>query len=139
MLYTYTNSTQSVATDAAIALNTNAVQTGCTVTHTAGTTAVSLNKTGYYEVHFNADVTSATTGALSIQMQGNGVDVAGAEATTTVTTASEISNVSFTAIVRVLPNCCAILGNIPYVLTFVNTGAATASVSNAAVTVTKVA
>lgn len=137
MLYTYSNGTQAVAVDTAIALNTNSIQTGCTVTHLPGSSVINLNKPGYYEVHFNADVTSDAAGDVNIQMQNNSVDVISAEATTTLV-AGATSNLGFTILIRVLPNCCAVMDNIPYALSFVNTGIA-ATYTNVAVTITKVA
>lgn len=62
---------------------------------------------------------------------------AGAEATQTSESTTDIAHLSFTTLVRVLPNCCAITNNNPLTLTVVNTGIAT-TVSNAAMTVVKV-
>ena len=105
----------------------------------AGNTMINLNRPGYYMVHFNADaVETGAAGNVKIQMQNNGANVSGAEATAYSGTETDIVNLGFSAIVRVQPNCCAVSSNVPASLTFVNSGVA-AVVSNAAVVVTKIA
>jgi signal peptidase I len=72
------------------------------------------------------------------QLYVNGEIYEGAEATTTITTATtEIDNIGFETIVKVLPNCCAIDGNVPATLTIRNTGIE-ALYSNASVTIVKI-
>lgn len=138
MLYTYNNTSQTLAQNAPIVFNTNGVAKGCSVTHVAGSTSVNINRAGVYMVQFNADaVGSGTAGNLTAQLYGNGAVVTGAESTAYSGAATDIMNLSFTALVRVNPNCCAITDNIPYVLTVQNTGEG-ATYSNAAITVTKV-
>lgn len=138
MLYTYNNASQTLAQNAPIVFSTNGVAKGCSATHVAGSTAVNLNKPGIYMVQFNADaVESGTAGNLTAQLQGNGVAITGAESTAYSGATTDIMNLSFTALVKVNPNCCAITTNIPYVLTVQNTGEG-ATYSNAAITVTKV-
>ena len=140
MLFTYTNTSQTVAQNSAIAFNTNSIQTGCTATHNTNSTSISLNKPGIYMVSFNSDAVAAgTAGNITVQLFGNGTLIAGAESTAYSGATTDIMNPNFTALVRVTPNCCcASTGNVPYVLTFVNTGVE-ATFSNVAVTVTKVA
>lgn len=139
MLYTYNTTSQTLATNAAINFNNNAIQTGCTATHSIGSTVISLNKPGFYMVSFNADAVEAgTAGDVQVQLIGNGIAIPAAEATINSASATDIVNPSFTALVRVLPNCCSNTANVPYSLTLVNTGVG-ATFSNAALVVTKVA
>lgn len=139
MLYTYNSNEQTIAANALLSFMANAVRTGCVATHSAGETTISLNRPGYYMVHFNADaVENGTAGNVKIQMQNNGVDVVGAEATAYSGADTDIVNLGFSAIVRVQPNCQAVSSNVPAVLTFVNAGVASL-ISNAAVVVTKIA
>lgn len=139
MLFTYNSTEQTLAANAPLAFVQNAVKTGCVATHIAGNTTINLNRPGYYMVHFNADaVETGAAGNVKIQMQNNGVNVSGAEATAYSGTETDIVNLGFSAIVRVQPNCCAVSSNVPASLTFVNSGVA-AVVSNAAVVVTKIA
>lgn len=139
MLFTYTNTSQTVAQNSAIAFNTNSIQTGCTATHVAGTSEVKLNKCGFYIVQFNADgANQGDAGNITVQLYGNGILIPSAEATNYSSGTTDVENISFTVLVQVQPNQYCNTSNIPYVLTFVNTGVE-ATFSNAAVTVTKVA
>lgn len=138
MLYTYTLNDQTVATNASLTLDNN-LTSGCTncnlIQHTAGSTTITLRQ-GVYVINFNCDATSATTGPLSFQLYNNDVAVPAALATNTIATANDISNFSFSTIVRVLCSCPAINNNAQ--LTIRNTGENTAIVSNVAVTIHKV-
>lgn len=139
MLFTYTNTSQTVVANASLVFNNNSIKTGNTVTHSPNTNSISLNCPGIYMVSFNSDaVESGTAGNITVQLYGNNVLIPGAESTSFSGTTTSIVNPSFTTLVRVTPNCCANNGNVPYVLTFVNTGVG-ATFTNAAVTVTKVA
>lgn len=135
MLDTYSNSDQTVATDGIIIFNTNRVQTGCTATHAAGTGSISLNKPGFYLVHFNGDAAeSGVAGDITVQLFKNGILVPGAEATEDSTAVTDIANLSFEAIIRVTPDCLSCGTSVS--LTFVDTGVA-AAFSNVEVVVTK--
>ena len=138
MIYSYSTSDQTVAVNATILFENNGVVSGRCSTHSAGTGAFSLNGPGFYLVHFNGDVSAATAGDVVVQLYLNGELYEGAEATTTITTATtETDNIGFEAIVKVLPNCCAIVDNLPATLTIRNTGIE-ALFSNAAVTIVKI-
>lgn len=134
MLYTYSITDQTVLTDGILSFNVNGVLTGCTVSHTAGTGAINLNRAGYYLVHFNGSFSAASTeGDVVVQLLANGIAVDGATAAATDQTEG---NLAFTTIVRVLPNCCAVQDNVPTTLTFENQGAGVTFINTAA-TVTK--
>lgn len=134
MLYTYSLDSQTVNANSDVVLNTNGVKGSCDgITHIAGTSTITINKAGTYIVSVNLDATSATTGTSQFSLYNNGAAVKGALATTTVATANDIDNYSFTVAIRVLPSCPAISNTAQ--LTVVNTGANAAIVSNAAVTV----
>lgn len=136
MLDTYTNSTQTITTDSPIAFNINRVMTGCTVTHSAGSTSISLNKPGIYMVHFNGDAAeSGTAGDITVQLFVNGVLYPGAEATEDSTATTDIVNLDFETLVRVTPQFCQCGNNVT--LTFVDTGVG-AVFSNVEVVITKV-
>ena len=138
MLYTYSITAQTVAAGANLNFNINGVRTGCTVSHSAGTPSIQLNRPGYYMVHFNASAAATATGDVTAQLNGNGSAIPGAISTVNSTAATDIGNLSFTAIVRVLPNCCAIQSNSPLTLTVENIGVE-ATYSNAAITITRLA
>ena len=139
MLYAYSNTDQTVAINGILTFANNGVNTCNCVSHAAGTGSVALQGTGYYLITVNADAanTTATAGNITLQLYTNGVAYAGAEATQTSESTTDIAHLSFTTLIRVLPNCCVITNNNPLALTVVNTGIA-ATVSNAAITVVKV-
>jgi hypothetical protein len=59
---------------------------------------------GTFKVSFNANVSSATTGQVALALKSSlGSDVEGTEMDTTITTANEYTNVSFTKLLRVCP------------------------------------
>lgn len=135
MLDTYTNTNQTIATGAPLAFNVNRVLTGCTATHTAGSTAANLNKPGIYMVHFNGDAAvSEAAGAITVQLFVDGVLYPGAEATHTSSATTDIVNLSFEALVKVKKDCCECGNNVT--LTFIDTGTG-AVFSNVEVIVTK--
>lgn len=95
--------------------------------------SVSLSEAGYYLVNISATFTAPTAGVVTLVLQDDGVAVAGATASTTITTATtEVRTLNLTAIVRVF------CGSAPDALTIVNTGVA-ATFSNIAIDVVKVA
>lgn len=138
MLYTYSITAQTAASNSNLNFNVNSVLTGCTVSHSAGAPSIQLKRPGYYMVHFDASAAATATGDVTVQLNGNGSAIPGAISTINSTAATDIGNLSFTAIVQVLPNCCAIQSNSPLTLTVENTGVE-ATYSNAAITITRLA
>jgi hypothetical protein len=134
MISTFNSTTQTVDVGGAYVFDTNRIVTGCTVGHVPGTSALVLNKPGYYYITFNTTFTTATTGDATVELQNGGVAVPGANATETVTTAGDTKSISFTTIVKVLPSCPAIDNTTT--LTFVATGIAL-DASTASVSITK--
>ena len=136
MVNSYTNTSLAVITNEAITFNNNSVQTGCTVTHSAGSATFALNKPGFYFVTFNG-IAAATEaiGDVTVQLQQNGVNVPGALTTSALTTAlTDIESLSFSTIIQVKPSCCAVDNNVN--LTLVNTGVP-ATFSNVNIVITK--
>lgn len=137
MVNSYTNTNLAVSTNEALNFNINSVKTGCTVTHSPGSTTFSLNKPGFYFVTFNGvgAATGATVGSIVVQLQQNGINIPGALASATSTTAlTDVESLSFSTIIQVKPSCCAVDNNVN--LTFVNTGIPT-TFSNVNVVITK--
>jgi hypothetical protein len=131
MISAYNSATQTVATGGAFVFDTNRIVTGCTVGHVPGTSALVLNKPGYYYITFNTTFTTATTGDATVELQNGGIAIPGANATETVTTAGDTKSISFTTIVKVLPSCPAIdnTTTLTFVATSIALDASTASVS----------
>ncbi len=137
MINSYNNTTQTVLTNGTLTFTADRVKTGCTVTHTAGSTTFSLNKPGYYFVTFNADgATTATEGNVVLSLQNNGTAVPGAIATFYSAAAVNVGNLNFSTIIQVRPACCAVSNATN--LTVVNTGVG-ATLTNANIVITKLA
>ena len=66
MISTFNSTTQTVAVDGAYVFDTNRIVTGCTVSHTPGTSTLILRKPGYYYVTFNTTFTTETTGTATV-------------------------------------------------------------------------
>lgn len=47
MIDSYTNTSQTIASEGLLSFATNDILTGCTVTHSAGTTSFTLRKPGF--------------------------------------------------------------------------------------------
>lgn len=58
---------------------------------------------GYYEVRFNANVSSATAGEVALGLFQDGILVPGTTVISTIAAAGDVENVSFNKIIRV---CC---------------------------------
>ena len=135
MINSYTSTNQTIGVNENLSFSTNRVLTGCTVTHAAGTDTFSLNKPGYYYVSFNGDaVMSEAAGEITVQLLNNGVVVPGAEASTYSSAATDVVNLGFSTIVKVLPTCPCVES--AGVLTLQNEGIE-AIFSNVNVTITK--
>lgn len=138
MIDSYSNASQAVGAGSNISFAINSIQTGCTATHSAGSTTFSLNKPGFYFVTFNGTgaITGATAGNIIVSMLNNGVLVPGATASVASASTTDIRSVSFSKLIQVKPSCCAV--NNSTNLTFNNAGLAT-TFTNVNVVITKVA
>lgn len=109
MISSYNITEQAVATGGLLTFTTNRILTGCTVTHAEGTTSFQLNKPGYYYVSFNGIAAPTTAaGDVIVQLLSNTSPVPGAIATFSSTATTDLGNLSFATIIKVLPSCCAI-------------------------------
>lgn len=109
MISSYNITEQAVATGGLLTFTTNRILTGCTVTHAEGTTSFQLNKPGYYYVSFNGIAAPTTAaGNVTVQLLSNTSPVPGAIATFSSTATTDLGNLSFATIIKVLPSCCAI-------------------------------
>lgn len=94
--------------------------------------AINVQEAGYYTVDVSASVTAAAAGDVILALTQDGVPVPGARAAATITTATtQVVNLSFDAVIRVM--CC---GNAN--LSVLVSGTATPTVQNMAVRVVKV-
>lgn len=124
----------AVTANQAIAFGANNLQTGSTVTHTAGSTTVNLSSPGIYEVAFDAYGITTAAGAFGAQLSINGTADSTAAASATTSAASDTAAISFSKLVRVAQSCACV--NNAKTLTVVYTGSA-GTIDNANLIVTK--
>lgn len=75
---------------------------------------------GTFEVSFNANVTSDTTGIVALALKSStGTDVEGTEMDASITTVGEYTNVSFTKLLKICPrvNTTIAVGSLPSTVT----------------------
>lgn len=99
--------------------------------HGTGSGLFQLTRPGIYKIDFNANITSATAGALSLAFKANGEQMIGTEMDTTVT-ANAYQNVSASRLVRVC-------GNGSTTITIGNIGTLATLVKNANIIIEKIA
>lgn len=89
----------------------SACQNNCNgwLCHNQGNPLYQIVKGGYYEVNFNANVSSATAGSVALGLYQDGVLVPGTTVTTEITTVGVPENVSFSKTIEV---CCRADANI---------------------------
>ena len=73
------------------------------LSHTQGSPLYQLLDGGYYEISFNANVSSATPGIVTLGLYQDGVLVPGTTVASTITAAGDVENLKFTKVIRV---CC---------------------------------
>lgn len=89
----------------------SACQNNCNgwLCHNQGNPLYQIVKGGYYEVNFNANVSSATAGSVALGLYQDGVLVPGTTVTTDIATVGVPENVSFSKTIEV---CCRADANI---------------------------
>lgn len=126
-IYTANTSAQTVAVNDIIPVGTTSRRFGCNIRQDGNT--ITLTGPGYYLVNASATVAPTAAGTVSVTGQKDGVAVIGATTAATTTVAAESANLSMGFIVRNVSCGSSILS---FVL-----GGAESTVSNLAVTVTK--
>lgn len=120
ILTTTSTTSQTLATGNPISLQNNIFQSGCGISHIAGSPAISLTRTGIYLVAVTATGDAGSGNTFSVQAYNNGTAIP-----TAIASLVDTGTVHFTTLVKVLPSCRSINNNAN--LTFVNTGATTYS------------
>lgn len=120
ILTTTSTTSQTLATGNPIPLQNNIFQSGCGISHIAGSPAISLTRTGTYLVAVTATGDAGSGNTFSVQAYNNGTAIP-----TAIASLVDTGTVHFTTLVKVLPSCRSINNNAN--LTFVNTGATTYS------------
>ena len=136
MIYSYSITPRTLAADLDIIFAVNEVNTGCTVTHVAGTPTFTFNKPGYYYVTFNgvASATAAATDPITAELYNGAVAIPGALSSALSAAIDTPVSLSISTIIQVRPNCPAIDNTVN--LTVKNVGIE-ANYTNATLTITK--
>ena len=136
MLNAYTNTSQSISAGNPIPFNTNRYRTCKCISHSAGSSSITLNCPGYYIVSFSGTATATTSGTepIIVQLANNGTAVPAGNASA-LSAANTPVSLSFTTAVKVLASCCAVDNTT--VLSVLNNGIA-ADFTNVEIVVKKV-
>lgn len=137
-----TSTSATIAAAAVVPFNTVNMRTGASISFNAGNTAINIVKPGLYLVSFDASVavSGATAASLSFQINRANVAINGAEATYTSSATTDIGSISITTLVRVNEVCPASSAGVSSIpISVVNTSAVSADMSNANITVVKLA
>lgn len=137
-----TVSSTTVNAAAVVPFNISNINTGASISFSAGNSSINIVKPGLYEVTFDASVsvTAAAAASLSFQINRAGVAIPGAKATYTSSASTDIGSVSITTLVRVNDVCpCASPGVSSIAITVSNISTVAALVANANITVVKLA
>ena len=115
-------------------VRTKSCQCACKgwLAHDLGSGLFTLTKQGIYEVEYTADITSATVGVASLELEQNGEIVGGTQSIYTVATASAYGNVSGDTLIQV--PCGA-----SYTIALANDSGLDLSVQNANIIIKKIA
>lgn len=89
---------------------------------TTGANTISLNDTGFYRVTYSVSAVAGAAGVVSIALNQN--ETALYTVSQTAAAAGDTVNLTLVYIVRVAPNCSAVISNLPANLQVVNTGVA---------------
>lgn len=137
MLNAYTNTSQSISAGSPIPFNTNRYRTCKCISHSAGSTSITLNCPGYYIISFSGTATATTSGTdpIIVQLARNGTAVPAGNASALSAAANTPVSLSFTTAVKVLSSCCAVDNTT--VLSVLNSGIA-ADFTNVEIVVKKV-
>lgn len=108
---TLTNNTSAITFSTDTIRTRSACQNNCNgwLCHNQGNPLYQIVKGGYYEVNFNANVSSATAGSVAFGLYQDGVLIPGSTVTTDIATVGVPENVSFTKAIQV---CCRADANI---------------------------
>lgn len=138
MIFSYNTKEQTLQPNEEVIYAVDAIKTGTTVIHAAGTGTFVLNKPGYYYVTVTAVGAADTTSTDPITLAlYNGTDeLAGAVASASSDDNTDFVNLTINTIIPVRPSCCAVDNTVN--LLVVNTGVA-AVYTNTTISITKLA
>ena len=82
--------------------DTNQVEEGSAITHTASTPTFTLGESGIYLISYSAVASNTTsTGTVGVELENNSTPVPGSESQATIATTSNVANLAATVLVNV--------------------------------------
>lgn len=112
MIQSYINTiTPLVANDSSVVFEKDCVRTGsCSLCnrnswlcHNNGSANYDIVKEGLYDIDFNATISSATAGAIALQLYNNGEPIPGTLMVETIAAADNFANIGISKTIKV---CC---------------------------------
>lgn len=108
----------------------------CWMNHNEGSALFSILEGGNYEIHFDANITSATAGQVALALFADGVQVPGTEMNAVIAAPGDFENISISKIIR---TCCKgtvnlAIGSLP---TVVYNGGATPVITDTQIPIIK--
>lgn len=77
--------------------DTNQVEEGSAITHTASTPTFTLGESGIYLISYSAVASNTTsTGTVGVELENNSTPVPGSESQATIATTSKVANLAAT-------------------------------------------
>lgn len=136
MIKSYTDVSQTLATNENVVFEIDEIKTGCTVVHSPNSTTFTFVKPGFYYVVFNATVsaTAAATEAVSAQFYDGTRSITGTITSTLSADATDVASITIPTIVQVKPSCQSIDNTVNLVVKNVGIEA---EYSNVSLTITK--
>ena len=127
----------NVLSNASVTFLTDAVRTNSAtccgwLQHEQGSSQFTLTRCGIYEIEFNANITSVTTGTASLAVRSNGEVLPGTQMDYVVATAGAYRDVAANRLVKVC-------GNASKTITISNVGTIAVDIKNANIIIKKVA
>lgn len=113
-------------------VRTNSCGCGGWLAHDLGSGIFTLTKGGIYKIEYSANITSATAGQASLELEQNGESISGTESIYTIATANDYGGLSSSCLVRVPCNAS-------YTITLGNNSALSLSVSDANIVIERLA
>lgn len=114
--------------------------------HQQGSPLYQILDSGYYEISFNTNISSATVGIVALGLYQDGVLVPGTTVASSIAAAGDVENVKFTKIIKVCgrANTTLTLASVPSVpnfadLTAVGIDTQTPIIANANLIIKKIA
>lgn len=130
-IYTANTTIQDIADGGMLNPGTVVRRFGCNCFLSGNT--INISGTGYYDVDVSLTLSGTTEGEVTLNVYKDGVEIPGAEASTTIAAAGDLTNLSISCLVREYCPCADSSSNLTFVLSGIPT-----TVTNSAIVVEKI-